>query len=189
MRGVLYIISGPSGVGKGTILCEAFKKLQNIVYSVSCTTRAPRPGLDKEGRTYHFLSETEFTKSVEAGDFLEYALVHDHYYGTRRAEVEQALSEGKDIVLEIDVQGAAIVKQKMPEAVSIFVKPPSAQELVRRLLSRHSDNRAQQELRIKNAVKELACSDKYDYIIVNETVEQAAAQFVEIVKKHREEQS
>lgn len=112
MRGTLYIFSGPAGVGKGTVLQQALKKLPNISYSVSCTTRAPRPGLDVEGKTYYFLSEEEFRRRIAAGDFLEYANVHGHLYGTRRDIVEEALASGTDIVLEIDVQGAFIVKKK-----------------------------------------------------------------------------
>lgn len=186
MKGTLYIFSGPSGVGKGTILKEALRRLDNIKYSVSCTTRAPRPGLDAEGGTYYFLSEAEFMERVEAGDFLEYANVHGHMYGTRRDIVERALEEGTDIVLEIDVQGAFIVKEKMPASVMIFVAPPSMEELRRRLCGRRSDDKCDQELRIKNAEKEMACSDRYDHVIVNDVLERAVAKFIEIVKNHRE---
>ncbi len=121
MRGTLYVFSGPAGVGKGTVLQRALKELPNIGYSVSCTTREPRPGLDAEGETYYFISDEEFRRRVAAGDFLEYANVHGHLYGTRRDIVEKALASGRDIVLEIDVQGAFIVKIKMPEAVMVFV--------------------------------------------------------------------
>ena len=187
MRGTLYIFSGPAGVGKGTVLQQALKKLPNISYSVSCTTRAPRPVLDVEGKTYYFLSEEEFRRRIAAGDFLEYANVHGHLYGTRRDIVEEALASGTDIVLEIDVQGAFIVKKKIPEAVTVFVKPPSLDELVRRLKKRGSECREEQELRIKNAKEELLHAEEYDYVIVNDIVEDAVAEFIKIVKKHREE--
>jgi guanylate kinase len=185
MRGTLYIFLGPSGVGKGTILKEALARLTNIKYSVSCTTRSPRPGLDEEGKTYYFISEQEFKERAAAGEFLEYANVHGHYYGTRRDIVEEALSSGTDIILEIDVQGAFIVKEKMPDAVMVFIKPPSIGELVSRLAGRCSDAAADCQLRIKNAEKELACADKYDYIIVNDIVENAVRQFVQIVLNNR----
>ena len=187
MRGTLYIFSGPAGVGKGTVLQRALKKLPGIGYSVSCTTREPRPGLDVEGETYYFLSEEEFRRRIAAGDFLEYANGHGHLYGTRRDIVEEALSTGRDIVLEIDVQGAAIVKEKMPEAVTVFVKPPSFGELARRLKKRGSEGCEEQELRMKNAKEELSHAGEYDYVIVNDIVEDAVSEFIKIVKKHREE--
>ncbi|MCD8233333.1 MAG: guanylate kinase [Cloacibacillus porcorum] len=187
MRGTLYIFSGPAGVGKGTVLQQALKKLPNISYSVSCTTRAPRPGLDVEGKTYYFLSEEEFRRRIAAGDFLEYANVHGHLYGTRRDIVEEALASGTDIVLEIDGQGDSIVKKNIPDAVTVFVKPPSLDELVRRLKKRGSECREEQELRIKNAKEELLHAEEYDYVIVNDIVEDAVAEFIKIVKKHREE--
>lgn len=185
MRGTLYIFSGPSGVGKGTILKAALAGLTDIKYSVSCTTRSPRPGLDEEGKTYYFLSEEDFKRRAEAGEFLEYAFVHGHYYGTRRDIVEKELEEGSDVVLEIDVQGAFIVKEKMPDAVSVFIKPPSFDVLVQRLAGRGSDACEDQKLRIKNAEKELACADKYDYIIVNDILENAVKEFTRIVTDNR----
>ena len=188
MKGRLYIFSGPAGVGKGTVLHLALERLSGIKYSVSCTTRAPRPGLDKEGVTYYFISEEEFRRRIAAGDFLEYAEVHGHLYGTRRDIVESALEAGTDIVLEIDVQGAFIVKQKMPEAVMIFVKPPSMEELRRRLEGRGSEGREERELRIKNAEAEIACAGKYDYVVVNDDLERTVDEVINIVKKNREEQ-
>ncbi len=185
MSGTLYIFSGPSGVGKGTILQKALPKLGNMWCSVSCTTREPRPELDKEGVTYYFLTDAEFESHIAAGDFLEYANVHGHYYGTRRDFVENALLAGTDVVLEIDVQGAFIVKEKMPQAVMVFVKPPSFEELVRRLSARCSDNANAQKLRIKNAENEIACAERYDYIIINDRLENAVQKFIEIVQTHR----
>ncbi|MDO5116279.1 MAG: guanylate kinase [Synergistaceae bacterium] len=187
MRGTLFIFSGPAGVGKGTVLKLALGRLSNIKYSVSCTTRSPRPNSDKEGESYYFISEDEFRSMIKAGAFLEYARVHGHLYGTRRDFVEKTLEAGTDIVLEIDVQGAFIVKKNMPEAVSIFVKPPSMEELNRRLRGRNSESDEEQALRIRNAAGELDCADSYDYIIVNDVAERAAEEFIKIVKSYREE--
>lgn len=187
MKGRLYIFSGPAGVGKGTVLHIALERLSNIKYSVSCTTRAPRPGIDKEGETYYFISEEEFRSRIAAGDFLEYADVHGHLYGTRRDIVESALNAGIDIVLEIDVQGAAIVKRKMPEAVTVFVKPPSMEELRRRLEGRGSESAEERELRIKNAEAEIGCAERYDYVVVNDDLERTVDEVINIVRKNREE--
>ncbi len=187
MKGRLYIFSGPAGVGKGTVLHLALERLSNIRYSVSCTTRAPRPGLDKEGETYYFISEEEFRRRIAAGDFLEYAEVHGHLYGTRRDIVESALDAGTDIVLEIDVQGSFIVKQKMPEAITVFVKPPSMAELRRRLEGRGSESAEERELRIKNAETEIACACRYDYVVVNDDLERTVEEIISIVRKNREE--
>lgn len=185
-KGTLYVVSGPAGVGKGTVLKRAMEELSNIRYSVSCTTRAPRPGLDVEGVTYHFISEEEFKSRIDAGDFLEYAHVHGHLYGTRKDIVASALGSGTDILLEIDVVGAMNVKRMIPEAVTVFIKPPSFEELARRLKGRGSESEAEQALRLKNARGELERAGEYDYIIVNDTVERAACEFIKIVRSHRE---
>ena len=187
MRGKLYIVSGPAGVGKGTILKNAMPKLPNMKFSVSCTTRRPRAGLDAEGKTYHFISDEEFRRRIEAGDFLEYANVHGHLSGTRKDIVEKALGEGCDVVLEIDVQGAKIVKEKMPEAITVFVAPPSIEELVRRLKGRGSESAEEQELRISNAEEELRHADEYDCVVVNDVLDDAVKDFINIVKEHGEE--
>ena len=188
MRGTLYIVSGPAGVGKGTILSLALKKLPDMAYSVSCTTRLPRPGIDVEGETYYFLTEEEFKRRAEADEFLEYADVHGHRYGTLREIVEKSLAAGKDILLEIDVQGALNVKKKMPEAVTVFIKPPSIPELISRLSKRGSESEAEQKLRIENAAEEISHAEEYDRIIVNDIAADAAEKFIKIVLTHREEQ-
>ncbi len=185
MRGRLYILSGPAGVGKGTVLRRVFQKLDNIAYSVSCTTREPRPG-EKDGINYFFMDERSFKKMVHEDKFLEWANVHGHFYGTRRDIVEETLNEGKDVLLEIDVQGASQVKKKMPEAVMIFIQPPSFEELVRRLKKRGTEGPEELKLRIINAKTEMSHADEYEHMIINDRIDQAAEDFVSIVKKYRE---
>ena len=162
MRGRLYILSGPAGVGKGTVLRRVFEKLDNIAYSVSCTTRAPRPG-ERDGVSYVFMDELSFRKMVDEGRFLEWANVHGHFYGTRKDIVEEILRQGKDVLLEIDVQGASQVKGKMPEAVMIFIQPPSFEELVRRLQKRGTEGPEELKLRISNAKTEMSHAEEHDH--------------------------
>lgn len=184
MRGRLFVLSGPAGVGKGTVIAEVFKQIDGLVYSVSCTTRLPRPG-EVDGVNYHFMSEARFEENVRAGSFLEWAFVHGNRYGTRRDIVEQTLETGSDVLLEIDVQGAAQVKEKMPEAVMIFIEPPSFEELMSRLRSRGTETPEQLALRIENAKRELGDAGKYEYRIVNGKVCDAARDLVEIIRKFR----
>lgn len=184
MRGHLIVLSGPAGVGKGTIIAEVFKQIDKLLYSVSCTTRAPRPG-EVDGVNYHFMSEALFEEKVLEGSFLEWAFVHGKRYGTRRDIVEQALEAGNDVLLEIDVQGAAQVKEKMPEAVMIFIEPPSFEELMNRLWLRGTETPEQFAVRMENAKKELREADKYEYRIVNDEVCEAATDLIEIIKKLR----
>lgn len=186
MRGRLFVFSGPSGVGKGTVLKKALASLDNIAYSVSCTTREPRCE-DVEGKTYYFMSEQDFMSMAAKGLFLEWARVHGNCYGTRQDIVEKYLKQGIDIVLEIDVQGALQIKEKMPEAITIFVSPPSLCELERRLKGRHTETPEQVELRIANAKKEMDSVCFYDHVITNNTVQQSVADFIKIVRKYREE--
>jgi guanylate kinase len=185
MRGHLYVLSGPAGAGKGTVLHEVFKKLDNLAYSVSCTTRSPRPE-EKDGTDYIFLSDEMFRKMIDDGCFLEWAIVHGHYYGTRKDVVEDILNSGKDVLLEIDVQGAMQIKSKMPDTVTIFIQPPSFEELVKRLTGRGTENHEELDLRIKNARIEMGFSGKYEHIIINDNVDKAAEDFINIVKQYRE---
>ena len=184
MRGRLYVLSGPAGAGKGTVLQTVFSRLDNISYSVSCTTRAPRPG-EVDGVHYHFMDDVSFRKMVDEGMFLEWADVHGHCYGTRKDTVDRALDGGSDLILEIDVQGAANVKSKMPEAVTIFITPPTFEELVRRLTNRGTESGTELELRIKNAEYEMDQAAKYQYLIINDTVDRAAEEFIKIVQNYR----
>lgn len=179
-RGLLLIISGPSGVGKGRI-CEALlSQDKNTVYSVSATTRAPR-AREKDGVNYHFISREEFREKREAGQFLEWAEVYGNYYGTLSADVDRLLAEGKNVILEIDTQGAAQIKSVRPDGLSVFILPPSFKELKRRIVSRGSETPAMLALRLSRAESEIAAAKNYDYQIVNDDVEQAAARLRRII--------
>lgn len=166
-KGTLFVFSGPSGAGKGTIVSELLRRMDGLAYSVSCTTRAPREG-ERDGVDYRFISDDEFTEHVEAGDFLEWADVHGHRYGTLKADVLEALEDGRNVVLEIDVQGALQVKKAMPDAVTIFIAPPSLEELARRLRERGSEDERERSLRLANARRELLEMPRYELAVVND---------------------
>ena len=172
-KGQLIVFSGPSGVGKGTVLKEFLQGRENVALSISATTRQPRPG-EEHGVHYYFLTKEEFLKKVEEGNMLEYAQYNQNYYGTPKDKVDEALAQGKDIVLEIEVQGALLVKEKCPNALLVFVAPPSWEELHNRLVGRGTEDTATIENRLNIARGELAQAIHYDYILVNDTVEAAA---------------
>jgi guanylate kinase len=178
-RGRLFILSGPSGVGKGTVRARLFEKIPGLVYSISCTTRSPREG-EIDGVHYRFIDDAAFDSFVREGRFLEWARVHENRYGTLRADVKNQLSEGRSVVLEIDVQGALQVKRKMPESVMIFIMPPSLRELEERLSGRGTEETEMVRIRLRNAESELALSGQYDYAVVNDQVERAANELAEI---------
>jgi len=186
---MLIIISGPSGVGKDTII-DALKRLpehRDAHYVVTCTTRARRRG-EVDGISYHFLAPDRFAELREAGEFLEANEVHGHWYGTPRRQVRDALAAGRDVILKIDVQGAQVVKETVPEALLIFLVPPSLEDLFHRLRSRATESADELELRQRNAAIELARQDDYDYVVTNETgeVERTARRIDEIiVEEHR----
>lgn len=184
-KGTLFVVSGPSGAGKGTLCSNVFKHISGIDYSVSCTTREPREG-ETDGVEYHFISEDDFEKHVVAGDFLEWAHVHKHRYGTLKSEVQKALDSGRDILLEIDVQGALQVKGKMPEAVTIFIAPPSFEVLEKRLRGRHSDSEEQIKVRLATARKEMEYQGRYDFVVVNDDLSEAVTKFSDFIKQHRQ---
>jgi len=166
---LLVVVSGPSGVGKDTII-EALRARPAISpyhYVVTCTTRPPRPG-EVEGTSYHFLARGRFVALRHAGAFLEWAEVHGNWYGTPRAEVRRALAAGRDVILKIDVQGAATVKSLVPDALLVFVVPPSLEALFKRLRTRATETAEQLELRQRNAAIELARAGDYDHVVVNE---------------------
>ncbi|MDR2296272.1 MAG: guanylate kinase [Clostridiales Family XIII bacterium] len=172
-KGLLFVVSGPSGAGKGTV-CGALVKRADISLSVSMTTRRPRQG-EIDGREYHFVSEEAFLKTVSDGGFLEYAKVYDHYYGTPKAPVMTQLARGIDVLLEIDTQGALKVRNEWPDGIFIYILPPSIRELHRRITSRGAETRAEIALRLGESLKEMEQIDRYDYCVVNERFEEAAA--------------
>lgn len=180
-RGLLVVFSGPSGSGKGTVLKEALKKSENLKLSVSVTTRAPREG-EVDGVDYIFYSQEKFKELISQDGFLEWACFCENYYGTPKAQIEALLSEGKDVVLEIEVQGAMKVKEKCPDAVLIFNLPPSMEELKNRLVGRQTDAPEVIEKRLETAVWEISQAEKYDYIIVNDEVEKAADELLCTIK-------
>lgn len=180
-RGLLVVFSGPSGSGKGTVLKEALKKSENLKLSVSVTTRNPREG-EVDGVDYIFYSQEKFKELISQDGFLEWACFCENYYGTPKAQIEALLSEGKDVVLEIEVQGAMKVKEKCPDAVLVFNLPPSMEELKNRLVGRQTDAPEVIEKRLETAVWEISQAEKYDYIIVNDEVEKAADELICTIK-------
>lgn len=180
MTGKLFVLSGPSGAGKGTLREKALAGVPNLVYSISCTTRDPRPG-EVDGREYRFITHGQFTEWVDEGRFLEYAHVHADMYGTLKADVMRELEAGKNVLLEIDVQGALQVRKQIPEAVLLFVDIPSIEELERRLRDRHTESEAALKLRLANAVKERGLRNEYDHIIMNDSLDEACAKLREII--------
>lgn len=185
MRGNLIIISSPSGGGKGTLIREVLQTIPNLGYSVSLTTRAPRFG-EEDGRDYHFVSMADFRDCIEADNFLEYAEVHGNFYGTSRAQIERIISEGRDAILEIDVQGALTVLEKVPDAVSIFILPPSFEVLKARLTARNTEDRNDLALRLKNAHCEVLHYSRFDYVVVNDQVTAAARALGSVICAERQ---
>jgi len=179
----LFILSAPSGTGKSTVAGRLVQQLDGIRRVVTATTRAPRPG-ERHGVDYLFLSKEEFEKEIEKGRFLEYAQVYGNYYGTPRDQVERNLREGHDSLLVIDVQGAFRVKSVYPEAVSVFLLPPSLEELKRRMVGRgYKEKNAQ--LRLETAKDEIPCARRFDYIIINEFIDKTVDQLRSVILASR----
>lgn len=184
-KGTLLIVSGPAGVGKGTIVAEAVKRAEGGIYlSISATTRQPRT-IDKEGVTYFFKTKEEFEKMISEDKLLEYACYVDNYYGTPKEPVQDALENGRDVILEIEVQGALKVKAKCPEAVLAFIVPPDINELENRLRGRGTETEEQIHSRLKRAMDEFSEIGKYDYVIENNTVDDAVNDLMSILKAER----
>jgi guanylate kinase len=180
--GKVFVITGPSGVGKGTLIERLLERVPQLELSVSATTREPRPG-EEAGRDYHFLTPEEFDRRVEAGDFLEHATYSGNRYGTLRGEVERRLSEGRSVVLEIEVQGARQVRVAMPEAVLIFIAPPDPAALRQRLEGRGTDSEEAIERRLRTAEIELEAQAEFPHVIVNDDVQKAAAELEGLVRE------
>lgn len=170
MKSKFFVLSGPSGVGKGTLVKRLLQDIPALALSVSCTTRKPREG-EIEGVSYYFLSKDEFERRIKANLFLEWALVHGNYYGTPRDYIENSIKNGKIIMLEIDVQGAIEVKRQKPDSILVFIAPPSIEALRERLDGRGTDDDATKHVRIQNAIEEIAQKEKFDIIVVNDELE------------------
>lgn len=179
-RGLLIVISGPSGAGKGTLCKALLKKNPDLKLSVSMTTRSPRQG-EVDGVNYFFVEKQKFEEMVESGGFLEYAKVYDNYYGTPRSYVEEMLSKGNDVILEIDIQGALKVKEIFKEGVFIFIMPPSMEELKNRIKKRGSETEESLLKRFKSAFVEINYVSKYNYMVVNDTIENAVVKLESII--------
>ena len=166
-RGILVVVSGFSGAGKGTVMHRLLEKYENYALSVSVTTRAPRPG-EEDGREYFFRTREEFEKLIREDALIEYAQYVENYYGTPRSYVEEKLEEGKDVILEIEIQGAQKIKEKIPEAILVFVTPPSMEELKSRLIGRGTETMDVIKGRLQRAAQESEGMDQYEYLLVNE---------------------
>lgn len=181
---VVFIISAPSGSGKSTLVTRLLESGLGLRFSVSYTTRKPR-GAERPGENYNYISRPEFETRIQRGEFLEHALVFGNYYGTHREVLEQAQSEGKDLILDIDVQGARQLKESIPEAVSIFILAPSRDILEQRLRARSEDSQEVIERRLREAAEEIRNYDQYDYVLVNHQVEESVSTLAAIIRAER----
>ncbi len=179
-KGGVFIISGPSGSGKDTVLAELFRSRPDLLFSISSITRDMRPG-EREGEKYHFISREKFEAMIENDLLLEHNVFVGNYYGTPREPVEKAVAEGKDMIIEVDVNGAAQIRKKLPEAVSIFIMPPSFEELKRRLAGRGTESQELIEKRLESALGEIKRAVEYDYIIVNDNITAAADDIMSVI--------
>ncbi len=180
-RGMLIILSGPSGVGKGTVRASLFEKVDKMEYSISMTTREPRSG-EQDGVDYYFVSRAEFEKNIEDGNMLEWAEFVGNYYGTPLNKVNELLDNGSDVLLEIEIQGALQVKEKVKDALFIFLMPTSLEELEKRLRGRGSEEEHLVQERLKKATRELPLRDNYNYVVINDHVDKARNQIIDIIK-------
>jgi guanylate kinase len=180
----VFIISAPSGSGKSTLVSRLMKDVDNLMFSISYTTRPPR-GNERDGESYHFISREEFQERIARDEFLEYACVFGHYYGTHRSVLDQARALSKDLVLDIDVQGARQLKGKIPEAVSVFILAPSRSVLEQRLRVRGEDSEAVIERRLRDAANEIRNYSAYDYVLINTEVAASAETLAGIVRAER----
>lgn len=184
-KGILTVVSGFSGAGKGTIMKELLKKYDNYALSISATTRQPREG-EVDGREYFFKSREDFENMIAKEELIEYAKYVDNYYGTPRRYVEEQLSKGKDVILEIEIQGALKVKEKFPDTLLLFVTPPSAKELKSRLVGRGTETMDVVEFRMKRAIEESEGMESYDYLVINDDLDECVREVHSIIQsEHR----
>ena len=181
---LLFVISAPSGAGKSTLCRAVLDRFSDLVYSVSYTTRSPRSG-EQNGKDYHFITKDEFEKGIARGRWAEWAEVHDHYYGTSADFLNGELSGGRDILLDIDIQGTRKILQRYPDAVTIFIMPPSLEALKSRLQSRGTDSPEAIAVRLQNAAVEMAQKDLYRHIIINDRLTDAVGELIVIFEKYR----
>ncbi|MCL1912536.1 MAG: guanylate kinase [Eubacteriaceae bacterium] len=184
-RGNFFVVSGPAGVGKSSIINKILAMDGNCRFSISATTRDPRPG-ETDGVNYHFLTNEQFEEKIAAGEFYEYARLFNQSYGTLKSEVEKFLETGIDVILDVDTQGALNIKAQNSEAILVFIMPPSFEELVRRIEGRHTETREQIEMRLKEASAEMEKSKHYDMIVVNDNLEDAIKEVYGIITSKRE---
>lgn len=183
-NGNLFVISAPSGAGKTTLCTRLLEYYPDIFYSISYTTRSPRPG-ETDGEDYHFITKEVFLEKQDRNYWAEWARVHDHYYGTSAGFLSSSLEKGHDVLMDIDVQGAVQILDRFPEAVTIFIMPPSMDVLQQRLNRRGTDSQAIIEKRLENAVREMEQKDLYRHVIVNDDLETATNELIGIVKNYR----
>ncbi len=188
MRGKLFVISAPSGTGKTTILKKVMAENRGLAFSVSHTTRSPRAG-EINGLDYYFVTNDDFREMITQDAFLEWAQVHDNFYGTSRGEVEKELEKGRDVVLDIDIQGARLIREKTGgDCCSVFIAPPSSEELRERLGGRGSESEKSLKIRLENSLEEMKDADRYDYLIVNDRLEEAVRVMTAIILAERSRQ-
>ena len=183
-KGRLFVLGGPSGVGKGTLRVQALADIDGLNYSISCTTRKPRAG-ERHDVDYHFIAREDFEDKAARGLFLEHATVHEDRYGTLREDVVRELDAGRDVLLEIDVQGAQQVRKLLPESVLIFIAPPSLEALEERLRLRRTESEDKIRLRLENAKEEMEQSSGYDHIIINDVLDRASKELRELILSYK----
>jgi guanylate kinase len=182
--GNIYVVSAPSGAGKGSILSRAFEEDDRLTHSVSVTTRLPRDG-EQNGVHYHFVDQTTFRQWIDEKRFAEWAEVHEKLYGTLQKDLDEHTSSGNDVILELDVQGMRSVRAFSPQMVAVFIMPPTMEELERRIVSRGEMTQDQLTIRLRNAEEEMAAKNEYDHIIVNDILDNAVQEFLTILNQHR----